>query len=408
MYKSEGVTVNDAQIKVQWYKSSLGAMMLSPTLHVTNVQEETELSALRELFAKHAEVENIRFGRHPGTAYVDFRSAEDASSVMDAHMASPLAFDQVPLGLQFAAPSVGNKYVRPAAAPAELHPPHRKIFATRFGKPVSEELLRRVFRSYGEIISVAINYYADSSRNLAFIEFATVEEACKAVEAWKAGKLAALGSLLRMDFWRPPVEHPPHHTLRIEGYSGGKKATEEIAERLSPFVWKTFYPPGAMREGKGSTVAFLEFDTTSHAAAALERLREMKVNGDEQIVASYAPQPKGWRAVGGVQGRDFGGEKFGYGLTTGDKSARLDAETQLFRDVHRRDQWGRLERIAKYLGEDWQPSNSPEVKSLVQNLAKRRAETVNAAQANPVTPQANPIIPQAKPEILLLPRKSKS
>ena len=67
-----------------------------------------------------------------------------------------------------------------------------------------------------------------------------------------------------------------------------------------------------MRQGKGSTVAFLEFDTTYHATKALEQLRTMKVNGDEEVVASYAPQPKSWQTVGGVQGRDFGGEEFAW------------------------------------------------------------------------------------------------
>ena len=44
-----------------------------------------------------------------------------------------------------------------------------------------------------------------------------------------------------MDFYRPPIENPPHYTLRIEGYSGGREATEHIASQFQPFVWKTFY-----------------------------------------------------------------------------------------------------------------------------------------------------------------------
>ena len=61
------------------------------------------------------------------------------------------------------------------------------------------------------------------------------------MEAWKAGELEYLGAYLRMNFYRPPQENPPHYTLRIEGYSGGQATTEEIASLFRPYVWKINY-----------------------------------------------------------------------------------------------------------------------------------------------------------------------
>ena len=61
------------------------------------------------------------------------------------------------------------------------------------------------------------------------------------MEAWKAGELEYLSVDLRMNFYRPPREHPPHYTLRIEGYSGGETTTEEIASLFRPYVWKIYY-----------------------------------------------------------------------------------------------------------------------------------------------------------------------
>ncbi|EKM52836.1 uncharacterized protein PHACADRAFT_212042 [Phanerochaete carnosa HHB-10118-sp] len=152
----DGLTVRDAPVKAEFFKSSLDTMIASPTIHITGLSQEATLADLSELFERYAVVVNVRFGRHPGTAFVDFRSAESASFVVDAHRARPfeLGDDSAP-SLAFAAPSVGlRKFARPAEPPAELQPSHPTIFATKFGRPVSEEILRRVFCEHGEITDV--------------------------------------------------------------------------------------------------------------------------------------------------------------------------------------------------------------------------------------------------------------
>lgn len=163
--------------------------------------------------------------------------------------------------------------------------------------------------------------------------------------------------------------------------------------------------PNAERRGKGSTVAFLEFDTVAHAAAALDRLAGLRVNTIERVAAAYAPQPKGWHASGGRGGRDHGGAPFAFGLTGGgdgdggggDGTARRDEETRLFRDVQRRSQWGHLERIAHYLRRPWIPGDRTRMRCLVREPARRRLAEEDPAGANAAAVSVPPHLPSAEP-----------
>lgn len=126
------------------------------------------------------------------------------------------------------------------------------------------------------------------------------------------------------------------------------------------------------RQGKGSSVGYIEFITTDHAIAALEALQGSIVNTDERLKVAYAMPLKAWKLRGGVNGRDYGGDKFNFGIVGGGQRSEMGAK--LFHAMERKDKWSRLEAIAMYLGTGWKAGNEKEVKRLVGQLVKRRAD----------------------------------
>lgn len=155
----EGISIQDVPIKAEFFKNSLDTFRISPTIHISGLSDETTLDELSEFFKRYASIENIRFGRYPGTAFIDFRSTESASFVMDAHNARPLTVgSEQPLNLYYAAPSVRlRKLVQSAERPTELQEPHKRVFATKFGRPVTEQILREAFGKFDEITEVVIS-----------------------------------------------------------------------------------------------------------------------------------------------------------------------------------------------------------------------------------------------------------
>lgn len=129
---------------------------------------------------------------------------------------------------------------------------------------------------------------------------------------------------------------------------------------------------GQQRQGRGSSVGYIEFITTDHAIAALEALQGSIVNNDERLKVAYAMPLKAWKLRGGVNGRDYGGDKFNFGIVGGGQ--RSDEGAKLFHAMERKEKWSRLEAIAMHLGTGWKAGNEEEVKRLVRHLVKRRAD----------------------------------
>ena len=124
------------------------------------------------------------------------------------------------------------------------------------------------------------------------------------------------------------------------------------------------------RIGKGTSVAFFEFDTVESATRARAVWQGRVVNDDEKLIVRYADAPLAWRNAGGVAGRDHGGAKWNYGLVGG--APRAEKEAQLFVDVAKDEQVLHQRMITHYLRQKWRPSNSKEVHALVRDMVKRR------------------------------------
>lgn len=73
----------------------------------------------------------------------------------------------------------------------------------------------------------------------AIVRFLETEEATAAIEAWRKGGLAQLGSDLRMDYATGLAgqNNPPYHTLRIAGFSGGWETLSRLLRPFRSLIW---------------------------------------------------------------------------------------------------------------------------------------------------------------------------
>jgi len=84
--------------------------------------------------------------------------------------------------------------------PAE---PNNKLFIGGLAWAATDEDLREAFSPYGEVVSASVVKFPDTGRSkgIAFVEFASIEEATKAKEAVDGKEIA--GRPVKVDFARP-------------------------------------------------------------------------------------------------------------------------------------------------------------------------------------------------------------
>ncbi|KIP05691.1 hypothetical protein PHLGIDRAFT_487674 [Phlebiopsis gigantea 11061_1 CR5-6] len=249
--KLKDITIHGQPIDVAFFKRSLTTVKPSRTLHVSEIPLDISLSQVKSFFECHGPITNVRFGRYPGSAYIDFESTKVAQGAMQQYQATPFTMSDRVLTVYYAQPSF--TVARPeendrAAATVprltserRLNTPTSSVFVTKFAKPMLESDIREAFKSFGEVQSVTLNYYEDRpSRTIAFVRFANIAEAAMAIEAWQSGALQHLGQNLRMDYELDPTRrgNRPYHTLRLSGFSGGLPILESIAEEFKESVWR--------------------------------------------------------------------------------------------------------------------------------------------------------------------------
>jgi hypothetical protein len=141
-----------------------------------------------------------------------------------------------------------------------------------------------------------------------------------------------------------------------------------------------------IRGGKGTSVAFFEFDTVESAARAREAWRGRVVNGSERLVVRYADTPLAWRSSGGMSGRDHGGENWQYGMLNA--APREEAEARLFREIRKDEQVALHRMMTHYLKDRWRPRNASEIRRMVRKLIMQRSKATQEMKNDHVVSDA--------------------
>jgi len=112
------------------------------------------------------------------------------------------------------APAMGNQQQNP-----------RKLFVGNLPYSVAEEQLTEIFSQYGELVEVklVINKFDGRSRGIAFVEFATEEDAVKAIEATNGMEIDGRALVVNVARPQAPREDRPRRDFGGGGYSNDRR-----------------------------------------------------------------------------------------------------------------------------------------------------------------------------------------
>lgn len=105
---------------------------------------------------------------------------------------------------------MGNQQINP-----------RKLFVGNLPYSVTEEQLTEMFAQYGELVEVklVINKFDGRSRGIAFVEFATEEEANAAIEATNGMEIDGRALVVNVARPQAPRENRPRRDFGGGGYN---------------------------------------------------------------------------------------------------------------------------------------------------------------------------------------------
>ncbi|GAB2291119.1 Serine/arginine-rich splicing factor rs31 [Dionaea muscipula] len=153
--------------------------MMRP-IFVGNFEYDTRQSELERLFSKYGDVERVDM--KSGFAFVYFVDERDAKAAIRGLDNMPFGYDRRKLSVEWARGERGR--LRDGSKASGSQRPTKTLFVINFDPMRTRvEDVERHFEPYGKIFSVRIR------RNFAFIQFATQEEATKALECTHMSKL---------------------------------------------------------------------------------------------------------------------------------------------------------------------------------------------------------------------------
>ncbi len=114
------------------------------------------------------------------------------------------------MGSQNGNSQMGNQQVNP-----------RKLFVGNLPYTVTEDQLTQMFAEYGEIVEakLVINKFDGRSRGIGFVEFATEEEAQKAIEATNGFEIDGRALVVNVARPQAPRENRPRRDFGGGGYN---------------------------------------------------------------------------------------------------------------------------------------------------------------------------------------------
>lgn len=208
----------------------------------------------------------------------------------------------------------------------EKSEPSKNLFVGGLSWNVDEDWLSREFEGFGEMVSARVITHADTGRSkgFAYVEFADVESATKALEAKDGQELD--GRPLRIDFSQPRPDRS-YNRDQVQQRAGkfGDNQTKEPSSTLfignvsfnatQDVITEYFQEYGTInavrlptdREtGAPKGFGYVEFSSIDEAKAALDAMNGVDIEG-RNIRLDYA----GERANGGGDRGGFGGGRGG-------------------------------------------------------------------------------------------------
>ncbi|GLU00854.1 hypothetical protein SLE2022_181920 [Rubroshorea leprosula] len=150
------------------------------SIFVGNFEYETRQSELERLFSKYGRIE--RLDMKSGFAFVYFVDDRDAEVAIRELDNVPFGYDRRRLSVEWARGERGRH--RDDSRSTTNQRPTKTLFVINFDPIRTRERdIHRHFEPYGKVLNVRIR------RNFAFVQFATQEDATKALEATQRSKL---------------------------------------------------------------------------------------------------------------------------------------------------------------------------------------------------------------------------
>ncbi|GMI98969.1 arginine/serine-rich splicing factor 31 [Hibiscus trionum] len=147
---------------------------------VGNFEYETRQSELERLFSKYGRIERVDM--KSGFAFVYFEEERDAEDAIRGLDNIPFGYDRRRLSVEWAKGERGRHRDDSRSVPNQR--PTKTLFVINFDPIRTRERdVLRHFEPYGKVLHARIR------RNFAFVQFATQEEATKALEATQRSKL---------------------------------------------------------------------------------------------------------------------------------------------------------------------------------------------------------------------------
>ncbi|KAJ4892453.1 Serine/arginine-rich splicing factor RS31 [Raphanus sativus] len=151
---------------------------MSRPVFVGNFEYETRQSDLERLFSKYGRVERVDM--KSGYAFVYFEDERDAEDAIRGIDNIPFGYEKRKLSVEWAKGERG----KPHGKAASNQRPTKTLFVINFDPIRTKERdIERHFEPYGKVLNVRIR------RNFAFVQFATQEDATKALESTQNSKL---------------------------------------------------------------------------------------------------------------------------------------------------------------------------------------------------------------------------
>ncbi|XP_021280370.1 serine/arginine-rich splicing factor RS31-like isoform X2 [Herrania umbratica] len=147
---------------------------------VGNFEYETRQSELERLFSKYGRIERVDM--KSGFAFVYFEDERDAEDAIRGLDNIPFGYDRRRLSVEWAKGERGRH--RDGSRSTTNQRPTKTLFVINFDPIRTRERdILRHFEPYGKVLHVRIR------RNFAFVQFATQDDATKALEATQRSKL---------------------------------------------------------------------------------------------------------------------------------------------------------------------------------------------------------------------------
>ncbi|VUZ52517.1 unnamed protein product [Hymenolepis diminuta] len=237
------------------------------TVFVSNLPFVTTEKELEAIFQKCGEVVSIRLvrdyaGKSKGFGYVEFPSPDQAAMALE--------LDRTPINTNTAKGVIGRPMFvsvcdTTRSKTSGFHystgvPEPKKLFVKNLDKVVSEEALKTFFSQHGNVVSVRLATFRNGgSKGHAYVEFATEEEASRALTATDGAQIGSKSISVAIS--NPPPRpsggdgqqsYPPHPSHHQQQQQKSRSSANQPPIRSTAHTQLAFMPRALHRIAGGS------------------------------------------------------------------------------------------------------------------------------------------------------------